>query len=157
MPITAGSLEMLSSTGCRGTTRRTIMLRKFAAGLLATALIAGPALAQTPTTTPSGNTPAASAPTINAPATKTVPVKAAPSSPMAAPTATDAKQTANPTKAVKHVKLHKKSVKRVASRSHVKSGKMHQVRHTKSVKSHQAKIVPAKIAPTKTGDAAKRS
>jgi hypothetical protein len=126
------------------------MLKKFAAGLLATALIAGPALAQT-STTPA---PSASAPTVNAPATttKTVPVKPAPSSTMAAPAATNAKQAVNPTTVVKHAKVHKKSMKRVAHRSH-KVGKVSQSRHLKSAKVHQAK---AKVS-TKIGPAAKRS
>jgi hypothetical protein len=126
------------------------MLKKFAAGLLATALIAGPVLAQT-STTPA---PSGSAPTVNAPATstKTVPVKPAPSSTMAAPAATNTKQAVNPTPAVKHAKAHKKSVTRVAHRSH-KSGKVSQLRHLKSAKVHQAK---AKVG-TKIGAAAKRS
>jgi hypothetical protein len=116
------------------------MLRKFAAGLIATALIAGPAFAQT-------STPAA------APVTQTAPAKAAtaPATTMAAPAVTKTKVTANPSKAVKHAKLHKKTVRHVASRSHMKSGKMHQARHVKSVKTHQAKI------GTKIGTAAKRS
>jgi hypothetical protein len=126
------------------------MLRKFAAGLLATALIAGPALAQT-STTPSGNAPAA-APTVTAPATKTVPVKPAPSSTMAAPAATNAKQAVNPSTAVKHAKVHKKSAKRVAHRSH-KAGKVSQSLHLKSAKTHQAK---AKVG-SKIGSATKRS
>jgi hypothetical protein len=118
-------------------------LRKFAAGLIATALIAGPALAQTSTT--SGSAPAATP----APVTQTAPAKAAiaPANKMAAPVVTNAKQTANPSKMVKHAKLHKKTVRHVASRSHVKSGKMHQARHVKSVKAHQAI----------TGTSAKRS
>jgi hypothetical protein len=111
------------------------MLKKFAAGLLATALIAGPAFAQTsnpsaaPTTTPA----------------------AAPANTMAAPAATNAKQATSPTKTVKHAKLHKAPVKHVASRSHVKSSKTHQAQHVKPVKSHQAKT------GTKTGATAKRS
>jgi hypothetical protein len=112
------------------------MLKKFAAGLLATALIAGPAFAQTSTSTPSGTAPNA----------------AASASTMAAPAVTKAKQTANPGKTVKHAKLHKKTVKHVASRSHLKSVKVHQVRHVKSAKTH------AKVAHrTKAATAAKRS
>jgi hypothetical protein len=120
------------------------MLRKFAAGLLATALIAGPAFAQT--STPSGSAPAAmpaAAATQNAPAK----AAAAPASTMAAPAVTKTKETANPSKTVKHAKLHKKTVKHVASRSHVKSAKIHQARHVKTVKTHQVN----------TGTAAKRS
>ncbi len=122
------------------------MLRKFAAGLLATALIAGPAFAQT--STPSTPSSSAMAPAA-APATQNAPAKAAaaPASTMAAPAVTKTKETANPGKTVKHAKLHKKTVKHVASRSHLKSGKMHQARHVKSVKTHQVN----------TGTAAKRS
>jgi len=121
------------------------MLRKFAAGLIATALIAGPAFAQTSTT--SGSAPAATPST--APVTQTAPAKAAiaPANKMAAPVVTDAKPTANPSKTVKHAKLHKKTVKHAARQSHIKSGKMHQSRHVKSVKTHQAI----------TGTSAKRS
>jgi hypothetical protein len=108
------------------------MLRKFAAGLLATALIAGPAFAQTSTSSmPSGTAPNAAAP---ASQNQAAPAKV---------TTTPAKQTANPSKTVKHAKLHKKTVKHVASRSHLKSGKVHQVRHVKSVKTHQAKAATA--------------
>ena len=121
------------------------MLKKFAAGLLATALIAGPALAQTSTTL-------RHPPTVNAPMTKTVPVKPAPSSAMAAPAATNAKQAVNPTTVVKHAKVHKKSVKRVAHHSH-KASKVSQSRHLKSAKAHQAK---AKVG-SKAGSATKRS
>jgi hypothetical protein len=111
------------------------MLRKFAAGLIATALIAGPAFAQTSTpSATSGSAPAA------------MPA-AAPASTMAAPAVTKTKVTANPSKMVKHAKLHKKTVKHVASRSHVKSAKLHQTRHVESAKTHQVK----------TGTSAKRS
>jgi hypothetical protein len=124
------------------------MLRKFAAGLLATALIAGPAFAQTSTSSmPSGTAPNAAAPASQnqaAPAKVTT----APASTMAAPAVTKTKQTANPSKTIKHAKLHKKTVKHVASRSHLKSGKVHQVRHVKSAKTqarvaHQSKAATA--------------
>jgi hypothetical protein len=124
------------------------MLRKFAAGLIATALIAGPAFAQTSTpSTNSGSAPAATP--AAAPVTQNAPAKAAiapakvttaPVNTMAAPAVTKMKETANPSKMVKHAKLHKKTVRHVASRSH----KMHQARH---VKSHQVN----------TGTSAKRS
>lgn len=119
------------------------MLRKFAAGLLATALIAGPAFAQTSnsSTTPKASPSAAVQ-------TKT---PAASSNTMTAPATTNAKQAARPSKTVKHAKLHKKTRKHIASRSRVKSGKMHQARHVKPVKSHQAK------SQLKTGTTAKRS
>jgi hypothetical protein len=138
------------------------MLRKFAAGLLATALIAGPAFAQTSNsnTKTTGSAPAATMPA--APTAQNTPVKGSGSSAnvtapanTAAPAATYAKQTAKPDKAVKHVKLHKKTRKHLASRSHVKSGKMHQARHVKSVKSHQAKLQTK--TQIKAGAAAKRS
>jgi hypothetical protein len=111
------------------------MLKTFAAGLLATALIAGPALAQTSNSTA---------------APGSAPVATAPAKTMTAP-ATNAKQAALPSKTVKHAKLHKKNVRHVASRFHVKSSKTHQARHVKPVKSHQAG------ASTKTGTIAKRS
>ena len=120
------------------------MLRKFAAGLLATALIAGPAFAQTSN---SSATPKA-APSA---AVQTKTPAASSTNTMAAPATTNAKQAAHPSKIVRHAKLHKKTHKRVASRSHVKSGKMHQARHVKPVKSHQAK------SQLKTGATAKRS
>ena len=125
------------------------MLRKFAAGLLATALIAGPAFAQTSTSSmPSGTAPNAASQNQAAPAKVTT----APASTMAAPAVTKTKQTANPSKTIKHAKLHKKTVKHVASRSHLKSGKVHQVRHVKSAKTR------ARVAhQTKAATAAKRS
>jgi hypothetical protein len=123
------------------------MLRKFAAGLLATALIAGPAFAQTSTSSmPSGTAPNAAAPASQnqaAPAKVTT----APASTMGA--GRDQNQAeANPSKTIKHAKLHKKTVKHVASRSHLKSGKVHQVRHVKSAKTqarvaHQSKAATA--------------
>jgi hypothetical protein len=112
------------------------MLKTFAAGLLATALIAGPAFAQNSTSSASGPAPAATTPA------KTP--SAASANTMTVPAATNAKQTANSGRTTKHVKLHKKAGKHTASRSHVKSGKMHQARH---VKSHQ----------DNTGAATKRS
>jgi hypothetical protein len=124
------------------------MLRKFAAGLLATALIAGPAFAQTSTpSTTSGSAPTTAPINQVAPANAaTAPAKAtpAPANTMAAPAVTKTKETANPSKTVKHAKLHKKTVKHVVSRSHLKSGKMHQARHAKT---HQVN----------TGSSAKRS
>jgi hypothetical protein len=126
------------------------MLRKFAAGLLATALIAGPAFAQTSTSSmPSGTAPNAAAPASQSQAAAAK-VTTAPASTMAAPAVTKAKQTANPSKMVKHAKLHKKTVKHVASRSHFKSA--HQVRHVKSAKT-QARVAHQ----TKAATAAKRS
>lgn len=117
------------------------MLRTFAAGLLATALIAGPAFAQTSnSSTKTNSVPSATV------QTKT---PAAPANTMTAPATTNAKQAASPSKTIKHAKLHKKTHKRVVSRSHLKSAKIHQVRHVKPVKSHQAKV--------KTGVTAKRS
>jgi hypothetical protein len=111
------------------------MLKTFAAGLLATALIAGPAFAQTS----------------NSSAAPTKTPAAASANTQAAPAATNAKPVANTTKTVQHAKAHKKTVKHVAGRSHVKSSKTHQARHVRPVKSHQAKTTD------KTGTAAKRS
>jgi hypothetical protein len=116
------------------------MLRKFAAGLLATALIAAPAFAQTSNSSVPPNAAPAVTTSIKTPA---------------APATTNAKQAVNPTKTVKHAKLHKKTVKHVASRPHIKSAKTHQARHVKPAKSHQAKN-SARIS-TKAGTAAKRS
>jgi hypothetical protein len=95
------------------------MLRKFAAVLLATTLIAGPAFAAQPSGN-AGATPAAPAATAPAPAgaaTKTVstPVK--------------------PIKTVKHVRKH--------ARKHVVRGKTHtmkQARHLKPAKTHQSRV-----------------
>jgi hypothetical protein len=83
------------------------MLRKFAAALVATALLAGPALAQN-----SGN------------ATPATPQ--AQSQPAAASVKTT--KTATP---VKHAKTHTAKIKR---------GTMHQARHAKPAKSHQARV-----------------
>jgi len=113
------------------------MLKKFAVGLLATALIAGPAFAQTSNSSAAPSTTPA----------------AAPAKMQAVPAVT--KSAANPAKPVKHAKAHEKTVKHVATRSrvrsHVKSSKTHQARHVKPVKSHQAKTT------SQTGTAAKRS
>ena len=92
------------------------MLRKFAAALLATALIAGPAFAAQPSGS-AGSTPAATAAPATTPATKTV-----------------TSQT-KPVKTVKHVRKH--------ARKHVVRGKMHtmkQARHFKSTKTHQSGV-----------------
>src|ERR1700676_786480 len=93
------------------------MLRNFTAALLATTLIAGPALAAQSTGT-AGSTPA---------------TQAAP--------AAHGKQTA----AVKPATSVKPMVKHAAkhSRKHLvrgKSGTMHQARHIKPAKTHQAKV-----------------
>lgn len=95
------------------------MLRKFAAALVATALIAGPAFAQTnPTPSPS------------APAAQTTPNKPA------APT-TAAKPAVKSTKTVKHAAKHtRKHVRKHESRT----GKRHAMhhRHVQSAKRHPA-------------------
>jgi hypothetical protein len=98
------------------------MLKIFAAALVATALIAGPAFAQTNGT--SGVMP-------SAPAGQTAPAAATASTPAAKP-------TVEATNAVKHTAKH---VRHHASRSK-KSGASHHVRHAKPAKTHQA--VPAK-------------
>ncbi len=97
------------------------MLRKFAAALVATTLIAGSAFAaQSSGTNGAPATPAMQAAPVNAGLAKTVtPVNAGPA------------KTVTP---VKHAATH--------SRRHVvrKTGTMHQARALKSARSHQAKI-----------------
>jgi hypothetical protein len=92
------------------------MLRKFAAAMVATALIAGPAFAQMP-----GNTPAA-------PAAQTTP-----KAPAAATTA--AKPAAKP---VKHATKHRRKHAQKHVRMLGKTRAVHQARHVKSGKAHQA-------------------
>jgi hypothetical protein len=95
------------------------MLRKFAAVLLATSLIAGPAFAAQPSGT-AGATPAA-------------PAAAAPASTNAATKTVTSQVKA--VKTVKHVRKH--------SRRHVvrhKIGAMKQARHVKTTKTHQSGI-----------------
>lgn len=100
------------------------MLRKFAAALLATALIAGPALAQTGTKVP-GNA-----------GSTTAPAAAVPAAPAAASTTgakaqTKAASTVKSTKTASHVRKH--------VRKHLARGKtttMKQARHVKSTKTH---------------------
>ncbi|MGB7254621.1 MAG: hypothetical protein WBC94_13540 [Xanthobacteraceae bacterium] len=94
------------------------MLRKFAAALVAAALIAGPAFAQSNGT--SGAMP-------SAPAGQTAPAAPAASTPAAKP-------SVKTTKAVKHTA---KRVSHHASRSK-KSSASHQARHAKPAKTHQA-------------------
>jgi hypothetical protein len=89
------------------------MLRTFAAALVATALIAGPAFAAEQSGT-AGATPAAAA-------TQTAP-------------AANAKQAA--AQPVKHKTARKHLVRG-------KTGTMHQARHVKPVKTHQANTGPA--------------
>jgi hypothetical protein len=90
--------------------KESTMLRKLAAALLATALIAGPAVAQS-----------------NSPTTPSAPVaQTAPAAPMASTPA--AKPTAKTTKAAKHTAKH---VRKHASRTK-KSAAKHQARHVKS-------------------------
>jgi uncharacterized protein YdeI (BOF family) len=89
------------------------MLRKFAAALIASSLLAAPAFAAQSSGS-AGATPAA-------PAAQT-------------------QQPANPTKTIKHARrhIHKHVVR-------TKSGTMHQARHGKLVKAHQASVAkPAK-------------
>ena len=96
------------------------MLKKFAVALVATALIAGPAFAQSNGT--SGATP-------TAPAAQTAP---------AAPTASTpaAKPAVKTTKAVKHTAKHARK-----HFAHRKTGTMHQARHVTPAKTHQASVV----------------
>lgn len=92
--------------------KESTMLRKLAAALVATALIAGPAIAQSNSTA-----------TPSAPAAQT-----APAAPMASAPA--AKPTVKTTKAAKHVRKH-------ASRTK-KSPAKHQARHVKSSTTRRA-------------------
>jgi hypothetical protein len=87
------------------------MLRKFTAALIAITLIAGPALAQNYDNAAPA-TPKAQ--TQSVPAAATAPAKA--------------------TKTVMHVKHAKKHIAKI------KSGTMHQARHGKPAKSHQANV-----------------
>jgi hypothetical protein len=93
------------------------MLRNFAAALLATTLIAGPAFAAQSSDT-AGSTPATQA----APAAST----------------TNAKQSvaAKPAKMVKHAAKHARK-----HFAHRKTGTMHQARHITPAKTHQASVV----------------
>jgi hypothetical protein len=95
------------------------MLRKFAAALLATALIAGPALAQTSTQAP-GNAGSTAAPAAAAASTTGAKVQ------------TKAASTVKSTKTASHIRKH--------VRKHLARGKtttMKQARHVKSTKTHQ--------------------
>jgi hypothetical protein len=93
------------------------MLRNFAAALLATTLIAGPAFAAQSSDT-AGSTPATQA----APAAST----------------TNATQSvaAKPAKMVKHIAKHARK-----HFAHRKTGTMHQARHVTPAKMHQASVV----------------
>jgi hypothetical protein len=91
------------------------MLRNLAAALLATTLIAGPAFAAETSGT-AGSTPA----------TQTAPAAAATVKPAVA---------AQPVKMAKHTAKH---VRKHYTRS--KAGSMHQARHVKPAKTHQANI-----------------
>ena len=96
------------------------MLRKFAAALLATTLIAGPAFAAQPAAI-AGASPATQA----APAAKAADKNAAKT----------ADKTVKTTKTATHLVKH--------SRKHVvrgKAGAMHQARHVKPANSHQASL-----------------
>jgi hypothetical protein len=100
------------------------MLRNFAAALLATTLIAGPAFAAQSTDT--------------AGATKATPS-------VAATTTVKTGETQKPVKMVKHLTKHTR--KHVAHRA---VGAMHQASRLKPAKTHQASIAK----PVKTGDKA---
>ncbi|MGA9427900.1 MAG: hypothetical protein WA776_20590 [Xanthobacteraceae bacterium] len=94
--------------------KESTMLKKLAAALVATALIAGPAFAQSNSTA-----------TPSAPAAQTAPAASTASAPAAKP-------VAKATKAAKHTATHvRKHVSR--TKSHAK----HHARHAKSSKAHQ--------------------
>jgi hypothetical protein len=99
------------------------MLRKFAAALLATALIAGPAFAAPPAGSV-GQTPATPTATAPAPANPAV------------------KPAAKPTKMVKHVRKHL---------SRHKVSKIKVARHLKVSKTHRHHVASRIVAPAKAG------
>ncbi len=99
------------------------MLRKFAAALLATTLIAGPALAAQPAAI-SGASPATQA----APAVKAADKNADKTADK------NADKTVKTTKSAAHLVKHRKHVVRG------KAGVMHQARHVKPANSHQASL-----------------
>jgi hypothetical protein len=98
--------------------KENVMLKKFAAGLLATALIAGPAFAQ------SNSTPAPTAPAAQ---TQTKPNAPAASTTMAKPAATS-------TKSVKHSAKHSR-------KHHVRHARKHSTRTKTSARMHQSRHV----------------
>jgi hypothetical protein len=103
--------------------KENVMLRKFAATLVATALIAGPAFAQS-----NGNSGA----TPTTPAAQAT--QAASSTAAAKPSV---KPTAKTAKTVKHTAKH---VRKHVARSPKKGAAMHQARHAKPATAHQAGI-----------------
>ncbi len=104
------------------------MLKKFAAALIATTLVAGPAFAQSNGN--SGTMP-------SAPSAQTVPASPTASMPAAKPTV---KTTVKTAKTVKHATKH---ARKHAARSTKKGAAIHQARHAKPAKAHQAGIATA--------------
>jgi hypothetical protein len=132
----------VSRTGAANKKENT-MLRKFAAALIATTLIAGPAFAEQSTAT-AGTAPAAAP--VTAPA-------ATPSAPASAAATVKTTKTVHHT--VKHARKHlargKNGIK-TAIKTGSKSGTMHQARHVKPARTHQANT-----GKTTNDQAAKRS
>ena len=100
------------------------MLRKFAAALIATTLIAGPAFAQSAGN--SGTMP-------SAPSAQTVPVSPTASTPATKPAVKTAKTVKH---SAKHARKH-------AARSMKKGAAIHQAHHAKPAKAHQAGVTTA--------------
>jgi hypothetical protein len=115
--------------------KENIMLRTFAAALIATALVAGPAFAQNSGTAPANQ---ASPPqkTPNAPAASTAPVK--PAGKSTAPVKPAGKSTKSVKHSVKHARKHHASHVRKHSAPKKTSARMHQTRHMKSGNAHAA-------------------
>jgi hypothetical protein len=101
--------------------KESTMLRTFSAALIATVLIAGPVFAQS--SGANGTAPAAAA-------TQSKPA------PVAATAPAKASKTVKAT--VKHAKKHVARAK-----NDTKAGTMHQARHVKSTKTHQAGVIGA--------------
>jgi hypothetical protein len=119
----------------RADNKENIMFRTFAAALIATAVVAGPAFAQNSGTAPA-NPAAPSQTTPNARAASTAPVKPAVKS------TTPAKHAGKSTKSVKHrakhARKHHASHVRKHSAPKKTSARMHQTRHMKPGKTHAA-------------------
>jgi negative regulator of sigma E activity len=109
----------------RTNNKENTMLRTFAAVLVATALVAAPALAQNSGTPPANKAPLAQT-TPNAPAASTTPAKPA------------VKSTKSAKHSVKHARKHHARHIRKHHARKKSSARMHQTRHMKSGKAHAA-------------------
>ena len=104
------------------------MLKKFAAALIATTLVAGPAFAQSNGN--SGTMP-------SAPSAQTVPASPTASMPAAKPTVKDHRQNGEDGQA------RDKARPQACRAEHKKGAAIHQARHAKPAKAHQAGIATA--------------